>query len=64
MNHSVSNASADAPAPGIRYCGRCARRSSTLRFDDLSSQELCDDCRTSLARRRGALAARSRTKTP
>lgn len=60
MIHPVSNASNDASAPRIRYCDRCARRSPTLHLDDLSLQEICDDCRTSLARRRGALAERSK----
>lgn len=36
----------------VRYCDRCARRSSELVFDDLSLRELCSDCRQELARRR------------
>jgi hypothetical protein len=28
----------------VAYCDRCARRSSKLLCDDLSLQELCEDC--------------------
>lgn len=33
-------------------CDRCARRSTTLLFDDISLQELCRDCFDRLKRRR------------
>lgn len=36
----------------ITYCDRCARRSSKLLFDELSLQELCEDCFNKLTRRR------------
>lgn len=63
MTQPASNASHEASSPRIRYCDRCARRSPALRFDDLSLQELCDECWTFLVRRRGALTAGSQPKT-
>ena len=33
-------------------CDRCARRSPSLLFDDISLQELCGDCFDHLKRRR------------
>lgn len=33
-------------------CDRCGRRSTTLLCDDLTFQELCQDCRDRLKRRR------------
>ncbi len=59
MNQSVTRAP-NNPTPRIRYCDRCARRATALHLDDLSLQELCDDCIKILSRRRGALAARTR----
>ena len=40
----------------VAYCDRCARRSSKLLFDDLSLQELCEDCFDILTRRRAIRA--------
>ena len=36
----------------FKICDRCARRSTTLLFDDISLQELCRDCLDRLKRRR------------
>jgi hypothetical protein len=43
----------DVPSVVVRYCDRCARRTSTLNFDERSFQELCQDCWDRLARLRG-----------
>jgi hypothetical protein len=40
----------------VTYCDRCARRSPKLLFDDLSLQELCEDCFDVLTRRRAIRA--------
>lgn len=60
MNQPVSKAPTNGSTPRVRYCDRCARRATALHLDDLSLQELCDDCVKLLSYRRGALAARSR----
>ena len=36
--------STEAQARAIKYCDRCVRRSPTLFFDDLTLQELCQEC--------------------
>jgi hypothetical protein len=36
----------------FQYCDRCARRVSALVFDDLTLQDLCQDCFDRLKRRR------------
>lgn len=41
----------------IKYCDRCARRSMALFFDDLTLQELCQECSDRLKRKR-AMAPR------
>jgi hypothetical protein len=43
----------------VAYCDRCARRSSKLLSDDLSLQELCEDCFDILTRRRAIRAPHS-----
>lgn len=48
--------STDHQAATIKYCDRCARRSKALFFDDLTLQELCQDCCDRLTRRRGTVA--------
>ncbi len=48
-----SSPSAEAQASAIKYCNRCARRSAALFFDDLTLQELCQECCDRLERRRG-----------
>lgn len=48
--------STDDQAVTIKYCDRCARRSKALFFDDLTLQELCQDCCDRLTRRRGTVA--------
>ena len=45
--------SSEAEAKKIKYCDRCARRSPALFFDDLTLQELCQDCCDRLKRKRG-----------
>ena len=49
--------STEAQASAIKYCDRCARRSMTLFFDDLTLQELCQECCDRLKRKR-AMASR------
>ena len=44
--------STEAWAKAMKYCDRCARRSTALFFDDLTLQELCQDCCDRLKRRR------------
>lgn len=36
----------------VLYCDRCARRSPALICDDMTLQELCQDCSDRLSRRR------------
>lgn len=36
----------------VKYCDRCARGSRTLSFDDLTLQELCQECCDRLKRKR------------
>ncbi len=52
VEHSGSK-SDDVQSAVVRYCDRCARRASKLLFDDLSLQQLCQDCSDHLARLRG-----------
>ena len=47
-----SLAAQDGTPTGFVFCDRCARRSRSLVSDELSSQELCQDCFTQLTRRR------------
>lgn len=54
-----SHRSNEVPSTVVTYCDRCARRSSQLLFDDLSLQELCEDCFDILTRRRAIRAPRS-----
>lgn len=49
---SSTPAAQDGTSAGFIFCDRCARRSRSLVFDELSSQELCQDCFTQLSRRR------------
>ncbi|WP_141654323.1 hypothetical protein [Candidatus Nitrospira nitrosa] len=39
-------------SPIVRYCDRCARRASKLLCDDLTWQELCQECWEQLKRKR------------
>ncbi len=48
--------STEAQAKAIKYCDRCARRSPALFFDDLTLQELCQDCCDRLKRKRGMVS--------
>lgn len=45
----------DGSPTGFVVCDRCARRSRALVSDELSSQELCQDCFTQLTRRRAVV---------
>jgi hypothetical protein len=45
--------STEAQASAIKYCRRCARRSPALVLDDLTLQELCQDCCNRLNLKRG-----------
>lgn len=48
-----SSPSTEAQAKASKYCDRCARRSPALFFDDLTLQQLCQDCCDRLKRKRG-----------
>jgi hypothetical protein len=48
-----SSPSTEAEVKAIKYCDRCARRSPALFFDDLTLQELCQECCDRLKRKRG-----------
>ena len=52
MNHFPSPSS-EVQASAMKYCDRCARRSTALFSDDLTLQELCRDCCDQLKRKRG-----------
>jgi hypothetical protein len=43
----------DVPSGTVKCCDRCARRAFILFFDDLTLQDLCEDCSDWLKRRRG-----------
>jgi hypothetical protein len=46
------NTSNEIHSIALKYCDRCARRSPSLLYDDLTLQELCQDCCNRLKRRR------------
>ena len=56
MPNSAAQSHANQSAPN-RYCDRCARRSTTLEYDDLTLQALCIDCCDQLRRRRATMGA-------
>ncbi len=49
-------ASSERHPAAVAFCDRCARRTPALFFDDVSLQELCQDCSDRLKRRRGAVS--------
>lgn len=50
--HPSNRAVADSQPVSAKYCDRCARRSPCLFDDELTRQELCQDCSERLKRRR------------
>jgi hypothetical protein len=46
----------------MKYCDRCARRSIALFYDDLTLQELCQDCCERLKRKRDMAPRRADLK--
>lgn len=60
---SFSQISADSQPMSIRYCDRCARRATTLLFDDLTLQDLCQDCLDQLKRRRDLIPYPAKPRT-
>jgi len=54
--------STEAQAKAIKYCDRCARRSPALFFDDLTLQELCQECYDRLKRKRGMATSPAKPK--
>jgi hypothetical protein len=54
--------STEAQARAMKYCDRCARRSTALFFDDLTLQELCQECCDRLKRKRGLAAHPAKPK--
>jgi hypothetical protein len=55
--HDSPSRSTKSQTRAIKYCDRCARRSMALFFDDLTLQELCQECCDRLKRKR-AMAPR------
>jgi len=55
--------SIDIASKAVKYCDRCARRTSTVLFDDLTLQELCQDCLKTLKRRRDFINNPTRPRT-
>ena len=51
MKHSPGW-STETQARAMKYCDRCARRSMALFYDDLTLQELCQECCERLKRKR------------
>jgi hypothetical protein len=49
---NFSSLSAEFQPRAMKYCDRCARRSRALFYDDLTLQELCQDCCDRLKRKR------------
>lgn len=56
-------AAQDGSPTGFAFCDRCARRSRSLVFDELSAQELCQDCFTQLSRRREGVGLFGKPRT-
>jgi hypothetical protein len=54
--------STEAQAKAIKYCDRCARRSPALFFDDLSLQDLCQECCDRLKRKREMVSRPAKPK--
>jgi hypothetical protein len=51
VKHSLG-CSIETQAGAMKYCDRCARRSIALFYDDLTLQELCQECCERLRRKR------------
>lgn len=54
--------STEAQAKAIKFCDRCARRSPALFFDDLTLQELCQECYDRLKCKRGMASRPAKPK--
>jgi len=54
--------STEAQAQAFKYCDRCARRSPALFFDDLSLQDLCQECCDRLKRKREMVSRPAKPK--
>lgn len=61
MDHFPSPSN-EGQARVVKYCDRCARRSTALFFDDLTLQELCQECCDRLKRKRGLAAHPAKPK--
>lgn len=61
MKDSASSSN-EAQARAIKYCDRCARRSPALFFDDLTLQELCQECCDRLKRKRAMASRQAKPK--
>lgn len=57
-----SSPSTEAQTKAIKYCDRCARRSPALFFDDLTLQELCQECCNRLNRKREMVSRPAKPK--
>jgi hypothetical protein len=54
--------SSETQARAMKYCDRCARRSLALFYDDLTLQELCQECCEQLKRKRDMAPRRADLK--
>jgi hypothetical protein len=52
----------NVPSGTVKCCDRCARRAFTLFFDDLTLQDLCEECCDWLKRRRSTTSFFAITK--
>lgn len=57
-----SSPSTEVRSKAVKYCDRCARISWTLFFDDLTLQELCQDCYDRLKRWRDVVSRPAKPK--
>lgn len=54
--------SSETQTRAMKYCDRCARRSLALFYDDLTLQELCQECCERLKRKRDMAPRRADLK--
>lgn len=52
----------EAQTRAVKYCDRCARRSAALFYDDLTLQELCQECCDRLSRKRAVVSSPAKPK--
>lgn len=62
MTETPRQTGKDVPSGTVKCCDRCARRAFTLFFDDLTLQDLFEDCCDWLKRRRSTTSFFAITK--